>query len=518
MNESICEERAENGSSRFSVLAYLALAIMFSRALIVRTSGRGIFFGGEPYWIHWADQGYYWQSALALAHGNLAASQHLYPPLYSMLIAPFVWMGPALATMLVDLGLYLACYTGFTSIARNFGIGHRPTLLIFICVTLLVPGVASSWSEPWTTTPSAALIFGSLALALSLNESDTEHRRRRTDLALGALLGLIPCARPGDVVVSALIGLFILWDLLVREREWVRLFTIIAGGALALVPYALLYLAIWGLAPSRYARGSSTLFEFGRLGWKAYLLLVEPTPWYPDSHGLLKALPWLVVSAAGALVALIRGEERERAALVLVPLAGYLVLMLAYVDLLPSGLWRFNNIHYFKWAILLLALFAWKFFTGFRAAPLVSIGSLAVVLSATCLRFDPVSIGPNGPARMIVYRSTNVPFSTVYFGNIAIRDLQGNQRNVLDIHAVPGTDGFIYVNSLRREFQGHEIIAASSLAGPTSSTVDGATSARAYGPLVGRFAAKRGWGVPCWIPGYNALLRYGSLTTPSKCE
>jgi hypothetical protein len=72
--------------------------------------------------------------------------------------------------------------------------------------------------------------------------------------------------------------------------------------------------------------------------------------------GLTERYPWLLVSLAGLIWVLIRGDGALRSVAVAIVLL--FVLYLPYGDLLPNGLWRFKNIHYFKWTFPFLALFA----------------------------------------------------------------------------------------------------------------------------------------------------------------
>lgn len=100
-------------------------------------------------------------------------------------------------------------------------------------------------------------------------------------------------------------------------------------------------------------------FNVGWLGWKAYVLLVVPRGWFGEGLELFEYAPWLLLGYAGMIAAGWSPASR-RPVVPIVAAAGLLhaIVMLAYVDLLPTGLWRFDNVHYFKW---LFGLFAVRF-------------------------------------------------------------------------------------------------------------------------------------------------------------
>ncbi|MEI9849839.1 MAG: hypothetical protein WDN24_02045 [Sphingomonas sp.] len=78
---------------------------------------------------------------------------------------------------------------------------------------------------------------------------------------------------------------------------------------------------------------------------------------------MLADLPWLFLGAAGLALGLLRAPAGQRALTACLGLAAlaYGALLIAYVDLLPTGLWRYGNVHYFKWMFPLFGLFVLLF-------------------------------------------------------------------------------------------------------------------------------------------------------------
>lgn len=507
----------------------VAVAILYVAVYLHLTNSAGLS-DDQPPWHQNFDQIWYWRSAAAFAHGSLATTEHWYPPLYSLLIAPLVWAGETHAQLIVGLGLYLASFAAFSAIARHFAM--RPVLaaVFFVIATLWFDGMSRAWIWPWSTSLSGALILVAIAATLGLYFGG--DGRETPDLAgpdarrlggtvshrqlafLGAVLAAIPCARPVDGVVTAILGLFAAWQLLLVWRDWRGFGALTAGGLAILLPYAALYLAIWGPAASEYARMSAAIgFDFGKLGWKAYVLLVEPEPWYPSSVAMLDRMPWLILTGAALLAGLGRRETRLRIAIVALPTLAYFLPMICYRGFMPSSLWLFGLVHYFKWVVLLATLIAWDFVVRLRSAPALYAACLAAVLALSAISFRPVAAGPDAPARLLVY-SVRLPVSenAIYMGETALHDRAGSQRNLFDMQAVLAPEGVIKVIAQSRDFSGDERITADvpdadTIRAAAAVRVDGAKSAAAFGPLIGRYKPQMEFGLPCWLPVYTCPQR-----------
>jgi len=75
-----------------------------------------------------------------------------------------------------------------------------------------------------------------------------------------------------------------------------------------------------------------------------------------------------------------------------------LPVFLCYIDLLPTGLWRYFNIHYFKWTLPGFGLLGWLLLGDLRLRRRTAWVALAVVLILSCIRVTPRPAVPNEPA------------------------------------------------------------------------------------------------------------------------
>jgi len=98
-------------------------------------------------------------------------------------------------------------------------------------------------------------------------------------------------------------------------------------------------------------------FFIADLPEKLYSIFLNAQPLYGEvGAGLVQHYPWLLFALAGLVWVLWRGDFVMRT--IALAMSTFFVLYLPYGDLLPSGMWRYLNIHYFKWTFAFFALFA----------------------------------------------------------------------------------------------------------------------------------------------------------------
>lgn len=488
----------------FAILAaaYLALAV--------------VAFGGIPddatiYWAGSPDQSHYLASTHAFAQLDLSAARHWYPFGYSLAMVPLAFLPAWLGFLVLGLVCLFGAWRGFRAIAGRFDVAAPLALAVFVATTLVQPLIGVEWITPWSTTLSACLLFQAAARTLAF----AERNDRTAGMVLGVLLASIAATRPTDVVVSLMLGAYAL--IMVRARPG-RIVPVLAGGALVSAAYLALHLAIYGPVASEYMKMSQGHgFNFAQLGWKAYLILVEPRPWYPSGQGLLRACPWLMLGAAGMVAALLPGQARRGQAAVLVAICvAYLALMLAYVDLLPSGLWTFHNVHYFKWLLPLFGLFALLFLRRLVQRPVPMLAVLAALVFVTAFRFTPEPVADGQPARALLLPAVvNEPGGdpvvpgAVYFARSVIRDRAGDLRNFFEYHQVARPDGRVVAVALRQDFAGGErwedegVTAAGWPRGMPGEEVRIAFDGPWPRSPEARYAPRVEIGVPCWLPYYH---------------
>ncbi len=399
---------------------------------------------------------------------------------------------------LPDLGCLLLTYLAFLSFSRSAGIGCSVAALLFLGGTFGSEALRNVWAEPWNTTLSTALIWSMLAIAAQLLMGMATGRSRVWRLAaLGWLAGAIVFCRPTDAL---LVGICASWSggYLLRHRRlspW-DVVTVLVGSLIALLPESLLWWRIYGWHESAYMQMSKTLgFSLRGLWWKTYMLLLSPRPWFPAGAGLIEHWPWLIPGIAGmaALPWITQGKTRSILALLSVSIVSYELLFFSYVDLLPSGLWRFHNVHYFKWTIpglLLLAFVLVRALAQGKRHPAAI--ALVLVVLLTGLRLIPNRVGYESPAWMVQLSATPPDMRNSYFAGLLLNDKQGPLRPIIDYRALPDSHGWRII-ALRRPFVGR-------LVGLDHDP----WSVALHGPQI-RWGMVIRYGFPCWLSACGRL-------------
>ena len=437
-------------------------------------------------WIGWGDQGFYYKSAAALAAGNLNPDFHWYPLGYAILAAPFEFLGNH-PFFPVDAICLIAVYTAIILFARRVGISPTVAAIIVLLTLCADRFMFEQWAIPWTTTPAAALIWGLLAA------SAAHLQGQRQPFLIGLFAAALPLTRPTDGIVSAVCVAWVgMAELRAARLKWRDLAWLAVGVALPILPYAALHLAIYGPNATQYMLNSRGVgFTAHNPIWRAYVLLIEPRQWFFTGEGLIPRMPWLLLGGAGALWAFWRGGA---AALLSACLIVYCALYLCYTDLLPTNLWYYMYVHYFKWTLPGFGLLAWLLLKELRLRQPVAWSALAFVLLLSCIHVAPRPAAANEDATVVdipgpVSTETNSTMTT----QLMVTDSRGALTNILSMRAIP----FPYGNGVRlfgikRDF---------------SSSVDWVPGhgldMPADAPPQRRWAEQISIGYPCWLPPHK---------------
>jgi hypothetical protein len=387
----------------------------------------------------------------------------------------------------LDLGCLLVTYAGFLVVMRRIGISQLPAVLIFLLTTFAYPSIAETWAEPWTSTLSAALIWSLLGCAVALMQGEWQRWRV---LLLGLLASSLPLVRPPDLILGSMVVVAVLavrmktGKLRITELGWIAI-----GAAAAALPYSALYLRIYGLHPTPYMGVVRDIgFVFPRLGWKTYLLLIGPRPWYPFGQALLAVFPWLVLSFTEILLTIFLRKQHQRPILALLAalIVVHWILYFAFADLLPSGIWRFHLIHYLKWTLPALGLFAWLFVKRiWREQRWYQVVTPAILILLLSIRMTPERASATERADMIQYAGPQLGLSETYLREWQFHD-DGGDFGMLGARALPDSQGF-RVLPQRRQIVGQ----LSWSNGPISLEQ----------PEI-RWKSRISFGYPCWLPPY----------------
>ncbi|MCQ8242384.1 hypothetical protein [Rhizosaccharibacter radicis] len=403
-------------------------------------------------WWGWWDQSQYIRSARAFAVHLLDPEQHWYPLGYSLLLSLFARGSGGHAALLPDLLCLLLAFAGFCRFATRVGVRPAWGAPLFLLGTEGSQSVRGLWAEPWNSTLSAALLWWLLSLTADLlrdrGPAAASGRKPAALLfALGVLAVLVCFTRPTDALIVGIWGLLLLWfGLRSGSFRILGVGWLAAGGVLAAVPLLWLWIAVYGFRLSPYMMWSRSLgFSLHGLWWKSYLLLVAPAPWFPGDRSLLERLPWLFpgIAAMTVLPLIVAGRARMLLAMLSLMIVPYSLLFFSYVDLVPSGLWRFHNAHYFKWTfpglLLLGAVLLRAVAFGPRRAP---VAALAVLSLLSCIRLVPRAAHGDAPVWMAQHAMPVAGWSPEHESELGLRDAAGMHHNIHDIRILPGDDGW----------------------------------------------------------------------------
>lgn len=476
------------------------IAALVYLLLCVAKSGPGGLWTGHT-WQGWADQTAYLRSARAFLHGDLSPDAHWYPLLYPLLAAPFLPVLPHDPFLPLDIMCVAATAQGVTRVGRRLGVAPGVALAALLLTALWPPELWQAWVQPWTTTLSAALLW--LLMAEIGDAADAPTPRRAA--WLGAFAALVPLVRPPDALVPLiLVGWLVVQLARRRALSWRMVVAASFAAALPLIAYGLLHLAIYGARTTDYMRLSAAVgFSLDAIGWKAAALYLYPDPWFPGEAALLARMPWAALGLAGLVVVGARGDVAGRRGYPLALIAAgtvYVIMLTAYVDLLPTGLWRYNLIHYFKWLLPLLGIAAWRLLREWRAAPIAAAVGIFGTLAVTGLRVEAVPAAPREPARRVDFAAVPMDWRDLYFARSVVIDSRGTHHNIYDYHQIP--DGArMRAIALRGEFAadprwwGTEPHGTAWPAGAPAAGLAGNWPATPDA----RWKTAVRWGVPCWI-------------------
>lgn len=349
------------------VMALIAVIYVYTYFALPHTPGNNLEY--PLGWWGWHDQGQYLKSANALLHGDLSWDKHTYPPLYSAVGAIFLKWSSGHPYFLPN----LLCWLWFVFVFIRFADRYVPRwggLVLLFGATIVNHEILENFVIPWTSTLSMALLATGILGLVWLQEAREEKRKQISgwQLFIVALsLGLLAPTRPADTVVGAVLGLALLIGYWLARRN-----------AAANLPAPSRFLPLVAIG---FAIGPTIYFVFNKVVFGdplgGYMQIVRGLGFYPadfpekfislwldgktlygeNNAGLTEHYPWLFLSLAGFVWALFRGDALLRVAALAIGLL--FALYMPYGDLLPTSIWRYKNIHYFKWTFPFLALFAW---------------------------------------------------------------------------------------------------------------------------------------------------------------
>ena len=324
-------------------------------------------------WWGWYDQGEYIRSAKALVRGVFFWRDHQYPPFYAAMGALFLWIVPNHPFFFFNVVAFLVFVFVFERVARAFTSPIEAFALVVLGV-LANYTVMSNFAIPWTTTGSA-LIYSATIYQLMRRSATTfrlksNQREFWSAFGFSAIFGLEVICRPVDAGAAAIFFPAYLYlsyvaakksgtDSPIRPLTW-QVVALGAGLLIGLSIFMAFNYALYGRVLGGYLESTavySGYFPFD-IPRRAFSLIFDSVSiWEAPDSALIDKFPWIAISTVGMLAAIIRGH------ILLKVLAAAIIwqfgLYAAYGDLNPIGMWRWLNVHYFKWMFPYVALFAW---------------------------------------------------------------------------------------------------------------------------------------------------------------
>jgi hypothetical protein len=312
---------------------------------------------GQVPWKNFADQSLYLKSAHAFAALNFEPARHHYPPLYPLLAAPFVPLFPADPFAFLDV---VCAAASAALLVVLFGeMISRPLAAICALGFLIIPRMMlETFVTPWTSTLATLLVFMGL---WRLARIETKPRVSLMESGMFSLiLGLIVPTRPLDAIAAASLYPFWLVGIWRSTRQMStasriahigrHVVPLIVGG---LIGPAILFgvnLLIYTGPVSPYVRvfGGNDIFSWSTIGEKFVSLFLDSASLYVEPrHVVFQRFPWMLAALFAIAICLVLGSWLLRAAALAAVLQ--VALYVAFDDLLPNGLFRYFNYHYFRW-------------------------------------------------------------------------------------------------------------------------------------------------------------------------
>jgi hypothetical protein len=364
------------GLNRYTISTWVFLwgtLIVYSVAYLAHPALPGNNLDAPLGWWGWFDQGQYLREAKAIALHQWTPDNFYYPVLYPLIGRIFLHWTPNHPFFVFDGFALLVFVYAFVKFADQY-LSRVEILILTAAALWFTPTVMVNYAIPWTTS-GTALIY-SLCLLILLRQKKIGERGEDTRSAalwavvFSMLFGALIVLRPVDAGLAAIFFpayvLFVVPSRGVAElaRQWKRVLAICGALGLGLLFWLAIFAVvndkIFGRPLGGYMQStaSSSGYFIAELPRKVWSLVFDTNTAYLEPQAaLITHYPWLLLSIVGIVVAIVRGDKMLRVLAFAILL--HFALYAPYGDLLPEGMWRFHNVHYFKWAVPYLALLAW---------------------------------------------------------------------------------------------------------------------------------------------------------------
>jgi len=318
-------------------------------------------------WFGWFDQGQYLKAAIAFGVGDFSPSSHYYPPLYPYIGHLFYGIMPRDPFFFINCLSFVVFSTVFITISSRY-IGYTISLLAFYYSVAFHYETMKHFVIPWTT--SITVISYSICILCLSNLNSKKLSDKSIYLIYPALMsasmGVLGLARPIDAVLAAVFfssyGLVLLkksksfYDI---KKLYPTVAVFLSGPVISIAIYAIFNDKVFGSPLGGYLNSTAgrSGYFFTELFQKTVSLLFDAGSLFAvPGEGVAEHYPWIALSFSAIVLCFFIGDSLLRT--IAVALVLQFCIYAPYGDLLPVGVWRYGNIHYFKWGIPYLMLFA----------------------------------------------------------------------------------------------------------------------------------------------------------------
>ena len=325
--------------------------------------------GGDGWW-GWFDQKQYLHITQQLASADFFNPQKYYPPLYPAI--PSITSNALGSTVSYIITDFTLCLIFFTSLFFLFKKHLNP--LITLASVALIYGTSSiayqQWVIPWTTNLSSVFL-----IIISLLVSQEYKNRDRQAIPLlnirvsvsFAITGFMLWVRPFEVIPAGILCIGIIaiqiksllsrpenLPLSRRISQCMRVLSVPLVSVTGVVSlYAIYNLKTFGSWVPSYSKTINSMgFSPWDIGFKFISLVTDSSAYGLNDGHLTDRLPLFIPLALISLIGVIFLEWPLKL-LVLAALASF-TSYLTFNDLVPTGLFTFNNLHYFTWSIAVI--------------------------------------------------------------------------------------------------------------------------------------------------------------------
>ena len=405
--------------------------------------------GNHPFehpqgWWGWFDQGKYYVSAQSLKNLNFNIENHFYPPLYPIVGAVLLNCSTGHPYFLPN----LVCFLWYSYIFILFSSIYFNRLISFILLLSTIVAnytLFEDWIIPWTTTLTSGLIStGIYALSYNNKNYNTQGFLSKKVVFLVFLsMGLVVATRPLDSFVSIVIciGLYAQYIFQNRKqnKDYLNFISIsVFAGLIGTMLFFIFNLKVSGELLGNYFHiASSNGYFIKAIPSKFLDIFCDGNAVYGEKNtAILLKYPWLYISAAGSVWLLFRGSLAFK--IVVTAVFTQYLIYLPYADLIPNGLWRFHNIHYFLWTFPYLALFGLVFLKDIIVA--LKNRNISTIVCATLI-ITTILFIPFIRTYSIINESIEYKLNDKKFIEA---DLNSNKIDFIDLYGFEGDFNSIY--------------------------------------------------------------------------